>query len=199
MELSKHNKQNLQRKSVMQNEINLIKACIKGDKKSQKQLYEQYSKRLFVVCLRYTKGRLDAEDVLQESFIKAFANLTNFRHDCPLEAWLKRIVVNTALKHNRSKLYTFPPEDVGEMSDLLPDNELTISNFSLKELLELIQKLPLRCQLVFNMYAIEGYQHLEIAELLEISEGTSKSQYSRAKTLLQAMIAQREEVHYVSL
>jgi RNA polymerase sigma-70 factor (ECF subfamily) len=182
----------------MTGEKDLIQACIKGDKRQQQVLYEQYAKKMFVVCLRYAKGRLEAEDILQESFIKIFTHLAQFRQDCPLEAWIKRIVVNTALKHNRSKLYKYPASDVEEMGDYLPDQEFTLANYNFKELLAMIQELPLRCQMVFNLYAIEGYQHNEIAEMLEISEGTSKSQYSRAKFLLQNRLKEKEEIVYGS-
>jgi RNA polymerase sigma factor (sigma-70 family) len=180
----------------MLNETDLIKACLRGDKKQQQIFYEQFSKKMFVVCLRYTKGRLDAEDVLQEAFIKVFANLASFRLDAPLGPWIKKIVVNTALNHNRSKLYQYPPEDVDKMNEQLPDCEVILSNFSFQELLAMIQQLPLRCQMVFNLYAMEGYQHHEIAEMLEITEGTSKSQYSRAKLLLQEMLKSKEEPIY---
>jgi RNA polymerase sigma factor (sigma-70 family) len=183
----------------MQNEIALIQECIRGNKKSQQKLYESYHRKMFVIALRYSKTRLDAEDILQEAFIKVFANLGNFRQDCPLEAWVKRIVVNTALKHNRSKLYAQPQEDILEMENQITDGDFSISQYHFKELLAMIQKLPLKCQMVFNLYAIEGYQHAEIAQMLDISEGTSKSQYSRAKTLLQSMILENEEVRYVGV
>ncbi len=183
----------------MLEEKKLIDGCRKGKKKYQKALYEQYSRKMFVVCLRYAKARLEAEDILQESFIKVFANIASFRGECPLEQWIKRIVVNTALKNNRSKLYLYPAHDVEALSNYLPAPEITISDYSFQELLALIQKLPERCQIVFNLYAIEGYKHQEIAKMLEISEGTSKSQYARAKTLLQEMIKQNEEESYEQL
>lgn len=178
----------------MLNESDLIQGCIKGNKKDQQMLYELYSGKLLAVGLRYCKSRLDAEDILQESFIKIFANIKNFRQDCPLFQWLKRIVVNTALKNNRSKLYTFPPADVAEMANVLPEKEFTLSNYNFKELLGMIQQLPSGCQVIFNLYAIEGYQHNEIAEMLKISEGTSKSQLARAKSLLQKMLVENKEL-----
>ncbi|NJO00430.1 MAG: sigma-70 family RNA polymerase sigma factor [Bacteroidia bacterium] len=180
----------------MLNEEKLIDGCSKGKRKYQKMLYEQYSSKMFVVSLRYTKSRLDAEDTLQDAFVKVFSNIQNFRRECPLEHWIKKIVINTALKHKRSKLYDYPTKDVEEMENLLPDREFTLSNYHFNELLKFVQQLPDRCQVIFNLYAIEGYQHKEIAEMLKINEGTSKSQYSRAKMLLQKMILQNEEVRY---
>lgn len=176
-------------------EEKLIKGCCKGKRNYQKQLYDLYKQKLFVVCLRYTRTRLDAEDILQEAFIKIYANLKNFRQECPLEAWMKRIVINTALNHNRGKLYQFPAKDIDDMIDYLPDEEFTLSNFSLKELLHMIQSLPDGCKEVFNLY-IDGFKHKEIAEKLNISEGTSKSQYARAKLLLQNMIKKNESESY---
>ncbi len=180
----------------MTTEKDLIQGCINKDRSLQRQLYERYCKRMFVVCLRYSKGRLEAEDILQESFIKVFENIHTFRNDCPLEAWIKRIVINTALKHNRSKLYLYPAYDVQAMDEQLPDEELTLSQYSMQELLGMIQQLAPRYQVVFNLYAIEGYQHNEIAQMLGIPEGTSKSQYARARVQLQNMISENKRISY---
>jgi len=180
----------------MQDELKIIKGCKKGNETMQRLLYELYSPKMFPICLRYTKSIQDAEDVLQEAFIKVFKNIHTFKKGNPLEPWLKKIVVNTALNHNRSKLYLYPAKDVEEMKDYLPNNISIIEDYSFQELIELIQKLPTRCQVVFNLYALEGYKHNEIAEMLEISEGTSKSQYARAKMLLKELINQHERVFY---
>jgi RNA polymerase sigma factor (sigma-70 family) len=173
---------------MLLSEDELIAGCLKGRSKAQEQLYESFSRRMLVVCMRYSKARQDAEDILQEAFIKVFKNLHTFRRDCPLEAWIKRIVVFTALKHNRSKWHQQPAEDVYQLAEDLDPVENPLSQYHFQELLGMIQKLPVRCQLVFNLYAIEGYQHNEIAQMLEISEGTSKSQYARARQLLQSML-----------
>lgn len=162
----------------------------------QKRLYELYCKKMLVVALRYSKDHLEAEDILQESFIKVFENIRNFRNECPLEQWIKRIVINTALKQNRSKLYLYPAIDIQEIEECIADEEVTLSNFSLQELLSMIQSLAPRYQIVFNLHAIEGYQHNEIAEMLGIQEGTSKSQYSRARAQLQNMIIQSKKTGY---
>jgi RNA polymerase sigma factor (sigma-70 family) len=171
----------------MISEDELITGCCKNDRTFQRHLYEKYSRRMYVVCLRYTKNQLEAEDILQESFIKVFDNIKKFRRECPLEAWIKRIVINTALKNNRSKLYLHPAVDVEHVEEDF-NEEITLSNYNYKELLELVRQLPPRYQIVFNLYAIEGFQHKEIAEMLGTTEGTSKSQYSRARVILQKIV-----------
>ena len=176
----------------MLSEDELIAGCSKNDRSVQRTLYEKYSRRMYVVCLRYTKNQLEAEDILQESFIKVFENINKFRRECPLENWIKRIVINTALKNNRSKLYLHPAVDVENIEEDF-NEDLTISNYNYKELLELVRQLPPRYQIVFNLYAIEGYQHKEIAEMMGTTEGTSKSQYSRARVILQKIVKEHYE------
>jgi len=133
--------------------------------------------------MRYSRTTAEAEDILQEGFVKVFHGIKEFRQESKLETWITRIMVNTALNFQRKKLYLFPMVDVYEMD--LPENEVSISGIHFAQLLELIQTLPQGCQIVFNLFAIEGYNHKEIAKMLEISEGTSKSQYARARSLLQ--------------
>ena len=140
----------------------------------------------------------EAEDIPQEAFVKVFRNIKDFRKDSSLAYWIKRIVVNTALNHQRSKLYLYPMVDVTELNDW-SENESIISSMGYQELLELIQELPTGCQVIFNLFAIEGYKHHEIAKQLEISEGTSKSQYSRAKSILIQKIMNQEQSRYGEL
>lgn len=179
----------------MYNEKELIEGCIKGDRKSQQRLYESFSKAMYVVGLRYSKSTQEAEDILQEAFIKVFQNIGKFRGDCKLGSWVKRIVINTALNYQRSKLYLFPMVDVDDLQ-IYHEGDFVLSEYHFKELLKVIQGLPSGCQVVFNLFAIEGYSHKEIAELLKISEGTSKSQYSRAKSLLKEKLCNEELVSY---
>ncbi|MBC7921193.1 MAG: RNA polymerase sigma factor [Ferruginibacter sp.] len=183
----------------MLSEEQLIEGCCSNQRSSQKQLYERFSGKMLVVGMRYSKSRFEAEDILQEAFVKVFENIQTFRRECPLEQWIKRIVVNTALKQNRSKLYLFPAVDVDTLDEGLPDAELTLSGLQLQELLRVIQQLPTRCQVIFNLYAIEGYTHREIADTLGIQEGTSKSQYARARSLLQTMLKQNPDAVYESI
>jgi len=171
----------------------LIEACVKGDRLAQKKLYDTFSRRMYVVCLRYTKSQQEAEDVLQESFIKVFKSLNGYRGDSRLDYWIKRIVINTALNSQRKRLYMYPMVDVEDIK-IASDNEKTMSNLHMEELLAMIQELPSGCQIVFNLFAIEGYGHKEIAEMLGVSEGTSKSQFSRARKLLQEKIAAVEKL-----
>lgn len=170
----------------------LIEACKKGDRVAQKNLYDIFSKKMYMVCLRYTKSQQEAEDVLQESFIKIFKNLNGYRGDSRFSYWVKRIVINTALNSQRKKLYMYPMVDIDEVKNITGSNK-ALTDFSLEELLKLIRELPTGCQTVFNLFAIEGYSHKEIAEMLEVSEGTSKSQFARARKLLQQKIAEEEK------
>jgi RNA polymerase sigma-70 factor (ECF subfamily) len=179
----------------MNDDNSLIKGCINGDRKAQRKLYEHYSERLFTVSMRYCRSDLEAEDVLQEAFIKIFNKIESFRGDSSLYYWMKRVVVHTALNNQRSKLYMYPMADVQNIS-IAMDEKLSLASFRLEELMKMIRNLPTGCSVIFNLYAIEGYTHKEIAEMLEISEGTSKSQYSRARSLLQNMIVKENKVLY---
>ena len=170
----------------MLDEKELIDACRKGNRASQRALYDRFSRKMMVVCLRYSKSTPEAEDILQEGFVKVFHGLEGFRQDAKLETWMTRIMVNTALNHHRKKLYLHPMVDIEEI--IIPQKEVSLSGLHFTQLLEMVQSLPQGCQVVFNLLAMEGYSHKEIAEMLSISEGTSKSQYSRAKALLQAKI-----------
>lgn len=170
----------------------LIEACVKGDRLAQRNLYDIFSKRMYMVCVRYTKSQQEAEDVLQDSFIKVFKNLKGYRGDSRLDYWIKRIVVNTALNSQRKKLYMYPMVDIDDVKNDY-DHSKTLSSFQMEELLNMIRELPTGCRTVFNLFAIEGYSHKEIAEMLEVSEGTSKSQFARARKLLQEKIAGEEK------
>jgi len=173
----------------------LIEECINGNRKAQKRLYEQYYKQMMAICMRYSRKVEDAEDILQEAFIKVFRKLDQFRHDSGFYYWAKRIVINTALNYHRGKAHAQTMIDVEEVHDLA-EEEFTLSNYHFHELLKMLQALPDGSRMVFNLYAIEGYQHQEIAEKLGISEGTSKSQYARAKRLLRDMISKIERHEY---
>lgn len=179
----------------MQSEKSLIERCIKEEGKAQKELYHLYAPSMMVVAMRYSKSDQEAEDALQEAFIKVFDKLETYRGEIGLKFWIKRIVVNTALNQQRSKLYMFPMVDI---SDVQENNErdISLADFHFKELLTFIQALPAGCQAIFNLYAIEGYTHQEIAELLNVSVGTSKSQYSRAKLLLRERINKEDTLSY---
>lgn len=177
----------------MLSEDELIEGCRKGGRAFQKALYDRYCRKMLVVCLRYSKTTAEAEDIVQEGFVKVFQGLKDFRREAKLDTWITRIMVNTALNVQRKKLYLYPMVDVTEI--VLPEEEMSISGIHVTQLLEMIQSLPQGCQIVFNLFAIEGYSHKEIAEMLGISEGTSKSQFARAKSLLQAKLL-KESTYY---
>lgn len=185
--------QNRRTYGFMLSEQELIEGCRKGDRSFQEALYERYCRKMLVVCLRYSKTTAEAEDILQEGFVKVFQALKNFRQESKLETWMTRIMVNTALNSQRKKLYLYPMVDVEKID--VPEEEVSVSGIHLMQLLEMIQSLPQGCQVVFNLFAIEGYNHKEIGEMLGISEGTSKSQYARARSLMQAKLL-RESSYY---
>ena len=170
----------------------LIKRCKKGESLAFTEIYNLYGRVLFGIALRYAKDTMEAEDVLQESFIKIFDKVIDFDFKGSFEGWLKRVVVNTALNKcakNKSLRESYEIENIE-----LEYEETITSDLSNMELLELIKKLPDGYQMVFNMYVIEGYSHKEIAKMLKISEGTSKSQLSKAKGLLRKMLAKYDMV-----
>ena len=165
-------------------EEQLITDCLRGQREAQKQLYERFAGRMMAVCLRYAQTSFEAEDILQEGFVTVFRTLAGFRRECPLEFWIRRIMINAALRQHRRNAPLVAVSDA-EYPVALASEEFTLSSYAYAELLEVVQQLAPRYQLVFNLYAIEGYTHKEIGELLTISEGTSKSQYSRARVILQ--------------
>lgn len=162
----------------------LISECLRQNRVAQKQLYEQFAHSMMGVCFRYTKSVTDAEEILQEGFIRVFRYLPEFRNEGPLGAWIRRIIVTTALNYlKKNKKYR------QEMSfDEMPLHPVSDDNPTIglqaRDLANLIRQLPTGYQTIFNLYAIEGYTHAEIGSLLGISEGTSKSQYARARYLL---------------
>ena len=172
-------------------EDKLIEGCIAGKRDMQQLLYDLYSKKMMAVCLRYAPTTFEAEDMMQEAFVKVFTHIGNFKRDCPLEFWIRKIMVNNALKHLRSKQLLTVSHEADEVSNLASDS-FSLTGYSLDELLSMVQRLAPRYRMVFNLYAIEGYNHKEIGEMLDISEGTSKSQYSRARAILQSMISRQE-------
>jgi len=162
----------------------IIKGCVEGKTEAQGVLFKKYSKMLFGVCIRYTKDSSAAEDVLHEGFIKIFLNIASYKGKGSFEGWMRRIMVNTALERYRKKFQMYPVSEVAELESKLNTN-LIVSELSSQELLGLISELPPAYKMVFNLYAIDGYAHKEIAEILNISIGTSKSNLSRARKILQ--------------
>ena len=144
---------------------------------------------MFALCVRYCRNREEAEDVLQNGFITVFKNIGNFRGDGSFEGWIRKIIVNTALMHLRSKKNELSFSDVEDLGKAHPESQFdTASQINANELKKMLERLPEGYRLVFNLFAIEGYSHKEIAEMLGINEGTSKSQLSKARNYLQEML-----------
>jgi RNA polymerase sigma factor (sigma-70 family) len=168
-------------------ESDLIKGCLEGNRRMQEEMYRRLSPRMYAVCLRYAGNTEEAEDILQEGFIKVFKKLDSFRSEGSFEGWVRRIFVNTAIEHFRRKRYLTP---VTEKEENTIEGKYTsvLDDLGAKDIMALVQQLSPGYRTVFNMYVVEGYTHKEIADMLGISEGTSKSQLSRAKVILQDMV-----------
>ena len=162
----------------------LVKDCLKGKPQAQRELYEQFSEIMLGVCYRYTRSMRDAEDVLQEGFVKVFRYLHQYKQQGELGAWIRRIMVNTALNYlKRHRKYQEEMFFTEEYMHPVADDDPAV-RLQAKEIADLVRQLPQGYQVIFNLHAIERYTHLEIGEMLGISDGTSRSQYSRARNLL---------------
>ncbi|MDZ4716292.1 MAG: sigma-70 family RNA polymerase sigma factor [Cytophagales bacterium] len=176
-------------------ETELIEGCRRNDPSAQKALYDQLAPKMMAVCLRYVKDRMEAEDVLVTSFLKVFDRIVQFKATGSFEGWIRKIVVNESLtflrKHKNMYLET-------DLEAAEKEIEIQAASHALEadDLLKLVAELPTGYRIVFNLYAVEGYSHKEIAEQIGITEGTSKSQLSRARSLLQSKIAMMERNAY---
>jgi len=175
----------------------LLEGCKRGDRKAQESLYKILASRMMGVCMRYAKDSYEAEDVLQMGFVKVFQKISEFRGEGSLEGWIRRIMVNTAIETYRKNLRNLNVVDIDEVYDQ-PQSTFDMNGLELKDLLNLVQELSNGYRLVFNMYVIEGYSHKEIAESLGITEGASKSQLSRARSILKEKILKMEGLNYAS-
>jgi RNA polymerase sigma factor (sigma-70 family) len=173
---------------VMMSDEELVLRCIRKEKQAQEHLFKFFSGRMLGLCSRYADSIEEAEDIMQEGFIKIFNKLDSFRNQGSLEGWMKRIMVNTALDHfrkNKNFRYSIDIETIEYTSE---SNQHVLESIGAKDLMKVIKSMPKGFRTVFNLYAIEGYAHKEIGDLLGISESTSKSQYSRARVYLQKII-----------
>lgn len=164
----------------------LIKKCIKQDAQAQGQLYKHYASKLFSLCLKYSKNYVEAEDNLHDAFITVYSKIEQYNNKGSFEGWLKRIAINTALQRYRKDVGVFDIVNEGQIEDVSVD--LSDTDLSIDYLLKIIQELPDRYRLVFNLYVLDGYSHVEISELLNISSGTSKSNLARARMILKEKI-----------
>lgn len=165
----------------------LLEGCLRGDRRMQHELYGRFAPKMYGVCLRYAANAEEAEDILQESFIKVFKKMASFRSEGSFEGWIRRIFVNTAIEHYRRKVYLQPITEHEE--NTVEGKYLSVlDSLAEKDIINLVQQLSPGYRTVFNMYVVEGYTHKQIADQLGISEGTSKSQLSRAKQILQELV-----------
>nr|WP_262920349.1 RNA polymerase sigma factor [Parabacteroides sp. FAFU027] len=173
----------------MINEKQLIESCIKGDRKAQKELYDTYARKMMSVCFRYAGEYELAKDLLQEGFIRVFSNLNAYQFIGSFEGWVRKIFVNTSLEYLRRNDLLREALDIDTNISVNVKTENTvIEELSAEDLMKIISELPPGFRTVFNMYAIEGYSHKEIADILGITESTSRSQLTRARMLLQKRI-----------
>lgn len=171
-------------------ETDLIKGCIDGDRQMQRLLYQRYSSKMYGVCLRYAENTEDANDILQEGFIKVYNNLNKFRSEGSFEGWIRRIFINTSIEHFRKKVKLYRVTEVQE--NTIEDDHLdALDSLEAKDIINIINELSPGYKAVFNLHVVEGYSHKEIAEMLGITEGTSKSQLARAKGVLKKIVETR--------
>lgn len=172
-------------------ETDIIKGCLKGERKAQQQLYEAYSKKFLAICMRYVKDRDHAEDVMIEGFMKIFEKLPQYEAKGSFEGWMKRIIVTQSLltlRNNKNLNMEINTENHLETAE----SAYELNHLEAADLMELIKELPVGYRTVFNLYAIEGYSHSEIGDLLGITESTSKSQLNRARNVLKQKIADQQ-------
>lgn len=172
-------------------EAQWIRACRQGNPAAQRQVYEKYARRMMGVCIRYLGDTVEAEDVLISGFMKVFEKVSQFKEEGSFEGWIRKIMVNEALSHLRRHKRVYLETDL-EKADCELDFQSLSNHLETEDLLGMIEQLPPGYKTVFNLYAIEGYSHKEIADMLQISEGTSKSQLCRARALLQQYLAKIE-------
>lgn len=171
-------------------EQEIIQGCIENKASAQEKLYTLYSRRMMAICLRYTRSRAEAEDIFHEAFIKVFKNIHTWQGGS-FEGWMRRIFVNTAINHFHQNKKYLDHVDASYAESMLSSTENVISQLSNQELLEIIDRLPDGYKIIFNLHVVEGYNHAEIAQMLNIAEGSSKSQLSKAKAYLKKLIDDR--------
>lgn len=176
----------------MQEEIDeraLIEGCLNEDRESQEQLYRLFADKMFSVCLYYAEDRDEACDFLQDGYLTVFRKLDQYNFSGSLEGWIRRIIVNTALSHlRRKKKFNAIIEEVKYEEEYEQMDEVEMEQIPVKKIISMVNSLPGKCALVLKLYALEGYTHVEIAEIMDITVGTSKSQLNRARTLLKKEI-----------
>lgn len=173
-------------------DITLVSACTKGDSRAQRALFDKFAPKMLSICKRYIPNGDESEDVLQDAFVKIFQKIGDFKQEGSLEGWMRRIVVNTALDAIRKNKKWLGVAQVEAVENQVSFDDNAFDNMDVNHLLQMINEMPDGYRVVFNMFAIEGYSHKEIADTLGVSENTSKSQYSRARAFLRTQIEQLE-------
>lgn len=168
----------------------LINKCLEGNRAAQSQLYNFYARRMRGVCVRYAKSDFEAEDIFQEAFVKVFRYLKNYKMQGSFDGWVRRIVVNTAIDQYKANLSNNNQVHLDVFEDYQVGSVEMPADLEVDDMLRILEKLPDGYKMVFNLYAIEGYSHKEIADMLNISEGTSKSQLSKARKYIQVLFQQ---------
>jgi RNA polymerase sigma-70 factor (ECF subfamily) len=176
----------------MMEDIDLVQDCLKGNPRAQKALFEKFAAKMFAVCLRYMNNHDEAQDALQDGFVKIFSKLVDFKNEGVLEGWIRRVIVNTCLDAIRKNAKTKFDVSLDDVSYKLDYTDNGMQGLEVEELMKLIQSMPNGYRVVFNLYAIEGYSHKEIGEKLGINENTSKSQYLRARAFLRERLEKIE-------
>lgn len=174
----------------MYNEKEIIEGCKKQNRKAQKMLYDRFSSKFLGVCMRYAKDKPEAEDILLEGFLKIFERIDQYNFSGSFEGWMRRIIVNTAISNYRKNLKHYNHSNIDDIYEFEQEISDPDVEFSMEEMLRVIQSLSPGYRMVFNLFAIEGYPHKEIADMLGIDIATSKSQYSRAKKIVQYKLLQ---------
>jgi RNA polymerase sigma factor (sigma-70 family) len=177
----------------------LIEGCRSGQRKMQEMLYKLYASKMLGVCMRYATDRMEAEDMLQNGFIKVFKKLDDYRGEGSFEGWVRKIMVHSSIEYYRKHHKMMQIVDIETPGAEQSVDPLAASNLGVQDLLAIIQQLPPGYKMVFNLYAIEGYSHKEIGEIMSITEGASKSQLSRARTILKEQIFRMEGKKYESV
>ena len=174
----------------------LVKRCKANERKAQELLYKHFASKMLGVCLRYATDRMEAEDMLQNGFIRVFQKINDYRSEGSFEGWVRRIMVHTSIEYYRKHHKMLLVADLEETGKEPSVNAVALARLDEKDLIGLIQQLSPGYRMVFNLYAIEGYSHREIGVIMGISEGASKSQLSRARAILKEQIAQSEGKRY---
>jgi RNA polymerase sigma factor (sigma-70 family) len=169
----------------------MLQGCLDNEPAAQKALYNRYSPKMLGVCYRFGQTREDAEDMLQEGFIKVFSQMHTFRHQGAFEGWIRRIIVHTCINHLKKNKKFHDSIDISHASGLSTHEDAIPSIVQAKQLVECIRLLPVGYRTVLNLYAIEGFAHKEIAGMLEIEESTSRSQYTRARQMLEDILLKK--------